>query len=573
MKVRITEKLAKNRRVTMLKHSPCTVVGWLLHPEDRETTPESQRLLKHLPLCIYIKFEGAKWKVHPDMEPGVFPLKPVERQWTINEKTKAQAKRKGYALLPDFACTSHMIQGETLEAELAECGNVFDTPPLKDMLSAYVMLSRVKRATGLLLLRAFSLYLFRHGPPPGPHCLMKLLRSRLTPTESQGIYTQSDAKAEFDSLQARRREERDQRKQAGLLWHCFDCQKEYPPEVYCGRTNNKERMFQDCVAHGHWRTCSACQLAHTRTQKDATYSDAVRSCTKCAVFKTEHYFEEESESCMACDLEEKYIVIRCSKCAKFQYKADCSEGWIEDGHAELICTQCCPDKDKRSCFVCEKKWTKSHFPRSNYQESECIRCKACHKCSLCGQQKTASNLEPWVRPCRCFDCGRKAAIFRCDVQTCKQELTADHFDKQVLENAQKYGRLRVCKACAGNGYSPMDVVPYECQGDNKHYAGHLNFPGTSLKDWKRGKTKNLICSACIKNVTIEPGRSSKRKRGSEDLQVIACLLHCGSLGEPAQTHRPLPLDMHDREHQHNIYIECKRLHTEYKFNASLYVRC
>ena len=354
MKVRITEKLAKNRRVTMLKHSPCTVVGWLLHPEDRETTPESQRLLKHLPLCIYIKFEGAKWKVHPDMEPGVFPLKPVERQWTINEKTKAQAKRKGYALLPDFACTSHMIQGETLEAELAECGNVFDTPPLKDMLSAYVMLSRVKRATGLLLLRAFSLYLFRHGPPPGPHCLMKLLRSRLTPTESQGIYTQSDAKAEFDSLQARRREERDQRKQAGLLWHCFDCQKEYPPEVYCGRTNNKERMFQDCVAHGHWRTCSACQLAHTRTQKDATYSDAVRSCTKCAVFKTEHYFEEESESCMACDLEEKYIVIRCSKCSKFKYKADCSEGWIEDGHAELICTQCCPDKDKLTCFICEK---------------------------------------------------------------------------------------------------------------------------------------------------------------------------------------------------------------------------
>ena len=106
---------------------------------------------------------------------------PVEREWKLNKHGKSKVKRRGYTLLPDCGCTSHLVQGETLEAELADCGDIDHLPPLKDMLSAYVVLSRVKKAIGLLLLRAFSLYLFKHGPPPGPHCLMKLLRSRLSP--------------------------------------------------------------------------------------------------------------------------------------------------------------------------------------------------------------------------------------------------------------------------------------------------------------------------------------------------------------------------------------------------------
>ena len=83
--------------------------------------------------------------------------------------------RKGFTLVPDFASTAFMVQGMNLSAELAECGDIFDTPGISEMLATYVILSRVRKADGLLLLRAFSPYLFRLGSAPGPYCLLKLL--------------------------------------------------------------------------------------------------------------------------------------------------------------------------------------------------------------------------------------------------------------------------------------------------------------------------------------------------------------------------------------------------------------
>ena len=75
--------------------------------------------------------------------------------------------------MPDLASTGFMIQGTTLDVELAECGDIFSTVSLADMVTTYVILSRVKKADGLLLMRAFSPYLFRLGDAPGPHCLLK----------------------------------------------------------------------------------------------------------------------------------------------------------------------------------------------------------------------------------------------------------------------------------------------------------------------------------------------------------------------------------------------------------------
>ena len=89
------------------------------------------------------------------------------------------------------------MQGANLEAELADVGDILDPAALKDMLSAYVALSRVRTADGLLLLRAFSPYLFGQGPPPGPHCLMKLLRARLGDLRADP-YNLEEAVAEYE---------------------------------------------------------------------------------------------------------------------------------------------------------------------------------------------------------------------------------------------------------------------------------------------------------------------------------------------------------------------------------------
>jgi len=176
MRARVTEKISK--KLNILKHTPCVVVGWELHPSEERGTSTGERVLQYMPLCIYLKFEGMPVRIMDNLDPGVFPLKPRVAQWMVNKKTEAKVRRKGFPLIPDYACTAHMVQGMTLRGALADCGDVLDNPALKDMLAGYVALSRVRTADTLLLLRAFSAALFRQGPPPGPHCLMRLLRAK-----------------------------------------------------------------------------------------------------------------------------------------------------------------------------------------------------------------------------------------------------------------------------------------------------------------------------------------------------------------------------------------------------------
>ena len=64
------------------------------------------------------------------------------------------------------------------------------------MINAYVILSRVKSASGLALLRAFSPELFESGPAPGPLCLLKFLLAK-NAADGQGTYTTCTAEAEY----------------------------------------------------------------------------------------------------------------------------------------------------------------------------------------------------------------------------------------------------------------------------------------------------------------------------------------------------------------------------------------
>jgi hypothetical protein len=63
-----------------------------------------------MPQCIFVKFENAPWRIG-DLEPGVFPLTPKVRVWSVNELLKVKARRYGFTLLPDLAGTAHMYQG------------------------------------------------------------------------------------------------------------------------------------------------------------------------------------------------------------------------------------------------------------------------------------------------------------------------------------------------------------------------------------------------------------------------------------------------------------------------------
>ena len=49
-------------------------------------------------------------------------------------------------------------------------------------------MSRAKVRGNLLVMQAFSPALFGHGPPPGPHTLMRLLRGDLARDQVEGEF-------------------------------------------------------------------------------------------------------------------------------------------------------------------------------------------------------------------------------------------------------------------------------------------------------------------------------------------------------------------------------------------------
>ena len=51
------------------------------------------------------------------------------------------------------------MQGETLKAELADCGDITALPGLTEMLTTYVILSRVRKADCLLLMSLLAISL------------------------------------------------------------------------------------------------------------------------------------------------------------------------------------------------------------------------------------------------------------------------------------------------------------------------------------------------------------------------------------------------------------------------------
>ena len=75
---------------------------------------DGEWLLMKMPQIIYVLFEDARWTVNTELGTGVYPLRPVIRKWTVNKRTKVFVMRTGYLLVPDFASTPHMIQGQSL---------------------------------------------------------------------------------------------------------------------------------------------------------------------------------------------------------------------------------------------------------------------------------------------------------------------------------------------------------------------------------------------------------------------------------------------------------------------------
>ena len=118
-----------------------------------------------------------------------------------------------------YASTVFMIQGATLATSIAHCRDVNDFGGLSELVTTYVILSRVKAADGLLLMRAFCPAIFQMGELPGPSCLLKLLRSRFNKkTQDRTVYSPEEAAEEYKRRMLKHEVWKAQRRQFGPDW-------------------------------------------------------------------------------------------------------------------------------------------------------------------------------------------------------------------------------------------------------------------------------------------------------------------------------------------------------------------
>ena len=137
--VRTTERIICGGSITVLKHTSGEIVGWELGTADEHRSKDFQKMLQYLPKVIYVKFKSASWQLN-GLSQGVLPMFPVQRQWILNKQNQVKLSRKGFTLVPDFASTAFMTQGETHEGLIADCGDLYDVVGMAEMLTCYVIL-------------------------------------------------------------------------------------------------------------------------------------------------------------------------------------------------------------------------------------------------------------------------------------------------------------------------------------------------------------------------------------------------------------------------------------------------
>jgi hypothetical protein len=300
----------------------------------------------------------------------------------VSKDPKVSIVRKGFTLIPDYASTAFMMQGCSLEAAIAECGDEFQVGGLSEMMTTYVILSRVKKADGLLLLRAFSRELFRMGMAPGPYCLLKLLRHRFGLASDAGAtqeeeYGLEEGIVEYHQRQAEQKRYLALRKLRGSLYKCYDCEKELPPESFGADPKSEDSIREICISTGALTHCKSCrhdcdiaiaegyQGKNGNGWRGSMVLQPKKECRICHKHRGERYFQgvpdDACSSCLNCPEMPEHF---CGNCEKYRTG---KEIYFTGEHGdELVCKVCHPEMLLLTCDVCNTdSKPRDRFPRTS----------------------------------------------------------------------------------------------------------------------------------------------------------------------------------------------------------------
>ena len=238
------------------------------------------------------------------------------------------------------------------------------------MINAYLILSRVKRAHGLVLLRAFSPELFRTGVAPGPHCLLKFLRCAHSSQNSDAKYSTQDAQEEY---QYRTRKVAGRIKlidEHGLPLLCHGCNNRLCPEFHGQGSRPLDQIYSDehlkaCWEQGCRRRCSECEKLLTLPSKLPR-----AECEQCAQRFPQEKDEKLCGGCTNWRTQQEHWCERCNKNFSWNEVHFLPNDFTGDaeqpryGIGRVICKQCAPELTQLRCYVCGEDKIALKFPKA-----------------------------------------------------------------------------------------------------------------------------------------------------------------------------------------------------------------
>ena len=464
--------------------------GWELEEEEQKrlercSDQDGEVVLERRPKRLFIEMQNPHKALPKIGDKQIYILRVVPKEWSLGKDGKIKIQRYGFTIVPDFGGTAHFYCGSSLDACIGDLLAWPNKPRRDAALRAYIIKSRVKDCSQLLLPQPYSPQLFRQGVMPGPHLLHETLMKRKTPEEAKLAWKKHDREEEEAAKAAKKASDKQQVSQLSTVQACCrGCSDEAsPPGV--GEMHRVEV----------WKPLSAF-LPHTFENKSgASANDVWKStiakgqelrCWKCAQW---HATDTRTKEC-----------ILCCECDNIKpvhkFSCDMQEAWLQRRDYEtIICSDCRKEaysyKNARpyKCGKCGEEKPEYQFLEQDLvatmadqqapTDQLCLQCKVTqmkdiddtckYECQRCHGPKGVKELSPsdikdWLQGRRhhdryvCYEC----RFPQCKLCTKRPKHAVSHnawADNEYMCILCKYPPCKV-PCCIHIKYGPAQSIMY-----------------------------------------------------------------------------------------------------------------
>ena len=85
MPVALIDHIDRSPDKQLLKGKVGHIHSWVLHGDEKSVPQNGRRVLDKMPLVVFVKFPGAKWKLPGLDEEGLYPIRPRSHSWFLDK--------------------------------------------------------------------------------------------------------------------------------------------------------------------------------------------------------------------------------------------------------------------------------------------------------------------------------------------------------------------------------------------------------------------------------------------------------------------------------------------------------